>query len=137
MLPNWLDSFFKSFTGGYGFMRFFASNTYYDLLLFLYLSFMLIILYFIIRVRDYNSLFWYIIFILFVILMLFTSSYFYSYSSSGYQPQGRYNMPILPILGLLLYKSRKILDTKIIYIPIILIFTMGVYSFLFVGLLNL
>ena len=50
------------------------------------------------------------------------------------QAQGRYLFPILPMFGMLLYKTRDVVNTTLLHLLIFTLFLLSIYSFVFVAL---
>ena len=51
-----------------------------------------------------------------------------------FQPQGRYLFPLLPMIGVILAKNRQVLDNKLFILLTVHLFLLSLYSFIFVAL---
>jgi hypothetical protein len=140
MLKTWIITSYRSFFGAYGYMKFMGNTFYYKVILVIHLLFVLGFLMLIIFKRDYELGFWALVFIVSLLSMIFASSYVYSFRYD-YQPQGKYLLPVLPILGLFFLKGKEKYRGKylnLIFLPLFIsLFLMSLYSFLFVGYYSL
>ena len=54
--------------------------------------------------------------------------------TADFQAQGRYLLPVLPVLAILLYHCQKLINKPIFYSLFLISFLLSVYNFIFVGL---
>jgi len=133
---NWHIATFASFTGAYGYMQYFGSKEYH---IFIFLLYFLFIAFVSKRLwkNPGDGRFFLLSAFFISIVMLFASSYFYSWSYD-FQPQGRYLFPLLGVYAFLLEHHRPLLDKhKNFYLLVMMIAVMSVYSFINYGLANL
>jgi len=140
MMKKWVHNSFKSFFGTYGFMRYWGTKFYYKAIVVLLLLLMLGILTTIYIRKDWELAFWSLLFLASFVVIIFASSYLYSYRYD-YQAQGKYLVPILPILGLIFLKAEQRMGTKYFnrfMMPLfIALFLLSLHSFVFVGYTSL
>lgn len=136
MKNGWIITSFKSFCGVYGFMKYSATQWYYMLFAIAFALFVILLFVLIIKSKDKDLIYWSFILFAFLVSIIFSSSYLYSYRFD-YQAQGRYFFPFLPVLGLFLHKvyttftNRKIVTWSMILL--MSIFMLSLYSFIFIG----
>ena len=131
---KWIKASYNSFNGNYGYMQYESSERHYNKLLVVHIFVLIILAYFFRKNYSIELLAYLCIFLVVGGLLFFASSYLYSYKYD-YQPQGKYLLPILPVLGMLIYKCK--VDTKILMLVGIVLFSFSAYSFVFKGILNL
>lgn len=136
MMKSWLPLTYESCFGVYGFMQYHNSKIFNYTQLLIHIALILVILFFVLRKKGFSMKFWLLLFIGVLLLGIFASSYIYSFRYA-YQPQGRYLFTALPALGLLFYKIDKTYRDRFVLPLIVLLFIMGVYSFVFVGIKTL
>ena len=132
---RWFEKSYESAFGVYGFADYRASKTYYDLVRAIALLFLAALLLAIIHSRSRAN---------FALLLLFalcsggliSASIWVSWSMS-FQPQGRYLLPILPMISILYYHVREYALPNMLEWLSIILFLLAVYSFVFVGLANM
>jgi hypothetical protein len=140
MIIPWTLTSGRSFISSYGYMKYWGSNLYYWInyaLFFLIISGFLI---FVIKNYKLETTLWAIVSLLFILVMIYASSYLYSYKYD-YQAQGRYLFPVLPIVGFLIYKVKltsgeRFINSVVLPLSAIL-FVLGVYSFICIGLASI
>jgi hypothetical protein len=136
MKNGWIITSFKSFCGVYGFMKYRATHWYYMLFAIAFALFVILLFVLIIKSKDKDLIYWSFILFAFLVSIIFSSSYLYSYRFD-YQAQGRYFFPFLPVLGLFLHKvyttftNRKVVTWSMILL--MSIFMLSLYSFIFIG----
>jgi hypothetical protein len=140
MMKEWVLNSFKSFFGTYGFMRYWGTKFYYKAIFVLLLLLILGILTTIYLRKDWELAFWSLLFLASFVVIVFASSYLYSYRYD-YQAQGKYLVPVLPILGLIFLKAEQRMGSKYfnrfmmpLFIALILL---SLHSFVFVGYTSL
>jgi len=140
MLPSWLSISCRSFISAYGYMQYWGSNFFYYLNDALYFILISGSLFFVVKNRNREKILWCCVCFLFLLGMVFASSYIYSYRYD-FQAQGRYLFPIMPILGFTLYKQKEDSGEKFtnrFVFPIsAVLFLLGIYSFIFIGLASI
>lgn len=132
MMKKWIPTSYESFNGRYGYMRYGNTKGIQSTFLYLHLLLLGFLLYFVAFKSSNEVKFWSVTTLLAVFAMIFASSYIFSYNYN-YQPQGRYLFPILPIIGLFLYKLKPHINKYALGIPSILLFMVSIYSFVFVA----
>ena len=136
MLPNWFPESYRSFNGAYDYMRFFGSNAFFNILMVLHILFLVSLINLYHKCKYKTSSYYLKHFVMYILVMLFASSYLFSFKYD-YQAQGRYLFPILPFLGLFLYKLSRNNESTLVNTLFVVLFAFSVYSFVFVGLVNL
>ncbi len=129
---KWGGKTFVTAFGAYGFTEFLGSETYFNLVYSLGIMLVAVML-FSILVHGPPSSHW-----LFAITFacagsLVAASLWQSWTIT-FQAQGRYLAPILPMLGVLYYHIRPWLVSSVFNALLIVLFSLGVYSFIFIGL---
>jgi len=137
MLPEWADTSLKSFICAYGFMKYWGTPFYYRITYVLFVFLLLGFLLFLMKHPSREILFWLVVALFFFVSVVFASSWLYSYRYA-FQPQGRYLFPILPLIGLLIYKidqhsGRAYINRLFLPVSVVL-FLLGIYSFVYVGI---
>lgn len=132
---KWHEFTFASFVGGYGYMNIWASFNYYRAIALLYIAFGLYLVFALIISKNKSSLIQLTIVFFAAFLTVFVS--FYLSWTYAFQPQGRYLFPIIGMLALLIYSNRQYLHNIVVNAFIICAFSLSVYSFVFVGLVNI
>jgi hypothetical protein len=140
MLIPWMLTSGRSFISSYGYMKYWGSNLFYKVN---YILFALMIAGFIVFIfKNYRleTTLWAIVCLMFILAMIFASSYLYSYRYD-YQAQGKYLFPILPIIGFLIYKvqlnsGERFIKSVVLPLSAILFF-LGIYSFICIGLASI
>ncbi len=129
---KWGSKIFRSSFGVYGYTTHSGSTRYYQLVGALICGFFGSIIFFTIFYADNQSrllLAWTI----FCALLLMGISLYRAWVID-FQAQGRYLMPIFPMVGMLMFKSQKAVNTRLTQLLITLLFLTSCYSFIFVGL---
>ena len=129
---KWPGKTFLNAFGSYGFTQFFPSMAYFETVkntgLFL-VAFMLVGILLNGAPRHHGLLLLVLICSSALVLMLLWRSW-----TISFQPQGRYLAPILPMLGILYYHIRSCINQKAVISLTVVMFLLGIYSFLFIGL---
>lgn len=133
--PRWRAESFMSFTGLYGWMTLGGSFDYYRLMKYLYLAFGAAVLFGYLRDPSRADLALAGLCLGLCGVTLAASVYF-SWAV-GFQPQGRYLFPILPILAVLGLRKPEALRGPLPVLSGALIFGASVYSFAFVALAHI
>ncbi len=129
---QWGEKTFYTAFGAYGFTEYFADATYYDLIRRCgYLLMALMLLGVLVKGPPSAQL----LFSMVVIcsMMLIGLLLWRSWTVS-FQPQGRYLLPILPMLGVLYYHIHPYIYEKAVITLTVCMFLLSVYSFVFVGI---
>jgi len=132
---RWFEKSFVSAFGVYGFSNYFGSKTYYDLVRYIGLLLLGALLLAVIRSRSRANLFLVLI-IGFCSGCLVSASIWHSWTAA-FQPQGRYLLPVLPMLGILYYHVRQHVLPNLVECLCIFLFLLAAYSFIFTGLVNM
>ncbi len=129
---NWGGRIFRSSVGVYGYLKYAGPEKYYQATKVLLIIFGAVIVFLGLLRGDNQSrllLLWTIFCILLLIAIVMRRSWV-----SDVQPQGRYLMPILPMVGVMMYRLRSVLDKPIVHLITLLLFLASSYSFIFIGL---
>lgn len=132
---HWGGKVVKSFYGVYCYMSVAGSTAYYDLMRntgFLFLAF--IIMSIIFRGGWWENT---LLVNALVCCCALIAVACYRAWNVDFQPQGRYMMVILPILGILIVHTERLFQPVILRSFIVFMFVMSAYNFLFVGLLGI
>lgn len=129
---RWLEKTFLSSVGAYGYLSVVPSDNYLDAYRWTGLFFLFLLIVFITaRGRIHLSIL--LSFFLMCSIGLIFISFWHSWTSD-FQPQGRYLLPIIPMLSILLYHVRKVLPAYFITISAMVLFLLSSYSFIYMGL---
>lgn len=127
-------SLLRSFVGRYGWMGSYdVSEPYMFFMLFLYLAFVLILLYYIAKNKKnmFESL------AQLGVCSLMVLAVFIQCWTGDFQPQGRYLLPMLLVIGAICAKNKEVFSNVAFNIVVFLITLGGLYSYIFVGVKNL
>lgn len=128
---RWHEISFKSAVGVYGYMTIFAPSAYYVAIALLYAAFAAYLLAMILVRRRRDQIVAGGILVVGCAITIFISSYLsWTYA---FQAQGRYLFPVLPMVAMLLYAARDLVNRIVLTIFVLGCFALSVYSFLFVG----
>lgn len=129
-------SLLRSFVGRYGWMGSYdVSEPYMFFMFLLYLTFILILLYYIVKDKDKKNMLESLAQLGVCFLMLI--AVFIQCWTGDFQPQGRYLLPMLPVIGAICAKNKKVFSNVAFNIVVFLITLGGLYSYIFVGVKNL
>jgi len=130
--------FKHSFVTGFGLYSYFtvaAPEIYYELMKWAALAFLIYILLVIgIQGSMENRLLALLSICLAIALM---GASLYRSWTIDFQAQGRYLFPILPMIGIMLAKSRHLFGTRLFTLLVTQLFVLGVYSFVFIALVSI
>lgn len=134
-VDRWFEKSFRSSFGVFGYFTISAPQTYYDLvrwtgvglLLFVFGSIFL-------RGGLVNSTF---AFSLLVLSGALIAASFYHSWTKDFQAQGRYLLPIVPMLGILYARTHKIIYKPLLILGVSGMYLLGIYSFIFQALLRI
>ena len=132
---GWGSSVFKSAFGVYGYLEYPSGDIYYSLM-----KSMLIVLLAYISLAILFKSSWTTKLLLggfigaFAGLIMMTA---WNSWTKDYQAQGRYYLSLFPILGILLFTSRKDINPNIVAIIVSIMFMCSLYSFAYIGLLEI
>jgi hypothetical protein len=129
---RWHELSFQSFVGNYGRLSILASNSYYYLMKWVYISFCLFLIISILLSHNRSNIFFMLIVSLGISFTIWISTY-HSWTSA-FQAQGRYLFPIIGMIGLLIFQSKQHLHNWITNAFILSLFLLSSYSFLFIAL---
>lgn len=133
---RWGGKTFISSFGAYGYTEFLGSDIYYTLVKAVGLA---LLGAFILSILIYGPvrIHWLLGIAVLCIGMLITASLWLSWTVS-FQAQGRYLAPVLPMLGVMYFHLRPSIDRRVgdtvINGLVLALFSLGVYSFVFIGL---
>lgn len=132
---NWFEKVFRSAFGYYGYFSTPASEPLYDAfrVLFAALVFYLFLFGFIKGSALQRS----ILGIALLVISALISTAIWKAWISDFQPQGRYLFAIVPILGVLFSLLYKRLNPKILSVIVLMMFVLGVFSFMSIGILEI
>ena len=129
---KWGEKIYRSFFGVYGYTTYAGSDLYYQILKILIVCFLGVFIFLTLFYTDNSSrilLVWTLLCSLILVGLTLWKSW-----TADFQAQGRYLMPILPMLGMLMYKVKRIINRPIMQFNILILFIASCYSFIFVGL---
>ena len=132
---RWFEKTFRSAFGVYGYFSISGGLGYYDAVRYTGLAFLL--LFFgstFLRAGPALSL--QAASVLAVSLALVAASFHHSWVKD-FQPQGRYLLPILPMLGMVCARTKDVVSARLIAPFLVAMFFLAAYSFVFVGLANI
>lgn len=130
---NWFERSFQSGFGVYGYSSINGPHIYYELVRWTGLSLLLFV---------FGSIFWrgglinsgLAVSVLGLSVMLIGVSVYHSWTAD-FQAQGRYLFPIFSMLGILYAITHKAIQSSILSFGVILMYLLGIYSFIFQGLM--
>jgi hypothetical protein len=134
MMTYWIPMAYKSFNGVYGFMDIYAPERYYTLLMVIHALLLIAIFWYFITGYSLERLSEALLLAGTFAAMLFASTWLYSYQHD-YQPQGRHLFPLIPVISV--FVSRLNIPYRHFLIPLILLFALSFYSFVFVAVLRI
>jgi len=129
---RWLEKTFDSAFGVYGFSAYFASLAYYDLVRIIGLLLLMALLWALIASRNKQ---YYILAAAALACSggLILAGIWHSWTVI-FQPQGRYLLPVLPIVAIFYHHIREFAIPQLVEWLTIALFILASYSFIFVGL---
>ena len=130
---KWFDHSFETGVGKYGYFTISGSETYYKLMKWSLMIF-LVFLCGAIAIRGDTEGRLTALLVGALALALIGASIHRSWTID-FQPQGRYLFPILPMIGVILAKNRQALENKMFNLLTVHLFLLSLYSFIFVALL--
>lgn len=132
---RWFEKTFRSSFGVYGYSTISAGFGYYDLVRWTGVTFLTVfLLSLLVRSGLYVSL--QTLAAVFLSATLISVSLYHSWTKD-FQAQGRYLIPILPMLGVLLMQGRNAISPKIVTLFTTSMFLLSVYSYICVALLEI
>ena len=132
---QWFTHSFISGFGLYGYFTIAAPEIYYELVKWALLGF-LIYIFLIIGVKGSMENRLLALLSVCLAIALIGASLHRSWTID-FQPQGRYLFPILPMIGILLAKSRHLFGTGLFTLLVSQLFMLAVYSFVFIALVSI
>ncbi len=127
---NWIGTSIKSFFGTYGYMTIWAPGPFYLVLAGLFSTLLAWVSILTLRSPKGGK----IVFLVFGCVALITiSSIFYSWIF-GFQPQGRYLLPAIPLLSFIFVSMQRVEKEPLTKIFILIAFALSVYSYASVGI---
>ncbi|AGF79001.1 putative membrane protein (DUF2142) [Desulfocapsa sulfexigens DSM 10523] len=135
VVDRWFERSYQSAFGIYGYFTATADDTYYDLMRPLAVVFFMALL---LSVLFRGGLSGNILMFLFLGCSgaVIAASLYHSWTAD-FQPQGRYLLPMIPALCIVLYHSRNLMQNVLFRICLMGMFLLSTYSFLFVGMMQL
>lgn len=132
---RWFEKTFRSAFGVYGYFTISGGYVYYDLVRWTGMAFLLFFFgSILLRAGWFNSL--QAMTVLSLAAALIGASLYHSWTKD-FQAQGRYLIPILPMLGILCAQNRAYLNSRILTFFTSCMFLLSVYSFICVALLDI
>lgn len=129
---RWFEKSFRSAFGVYGYFTVSASDTYYDLVRWTGLAFLLFFCASILlRAGPHEKAL--LALALLLSFMLIGVSLYHSWTKD-FQTQGRYLFPIAPMLGICYVYGRNFVEQRIFQLFVFTMFSMAAYSFIYVAL---
>jgi hypothetical protein len=132
---RWFEKTFRSAFGVYGYFTVSAEDMYYDLVRWVSVIFLL---FFSVTILLQGSAGNRLLFCVAGICSsaLITASFLHSWTGD-FQPQGRYLFPIIPIISIVYYQNRDLLQPQIFRCLLLSMFALSLYSFVFSALKHL
>lgn len=129
---RWAEKSFRTAFGSYGYTQYHAPDIWYDWVRYCGLFLIVLILAGVVANGTAGDI------VLVIIaagccVLLFAASFYNSWTVA-LQPQGRYLMPVLPILGIVYYRFRHLIWKRGVQMMFLCLFLLACYSFVFVGL---
>jgi len=132
---RWFEKTFRSAFGVYGYSTISAGYGYYDLVRWTSLAFLAMVLVsLLVRGGIYVNL--QTLAVVGLSTALVAVALYHSWTKD-FQPQGRYLLPILPMLGVLCAQGKEYLNVKIMTFFTLCMFLLSSYSFICLGLLEI
>ena len=132
---RWAEKSFRTAFGSYGYTQNHAPDIWYDWVRYCGLFLIILILVAILAHGSVAGMIL-VIFAAGCSGLLFAASFYNSWTMD-FQPQGRYLMPVLPILGITYYRFRHLIWKRGMQMMFLCLFFLACYSFVFVGLESL
>ncbi|MBB5346586.1 hypothetical protein JWG42_01800 [Desulfoprunum benzoelyticum] len=132
---RWFEKTFRSAFGVYGYSTISAGFVYYDLVRWTGLTFLaLVLVSLLVRAGIYVNL--QTLAAVGLAAALIAVALYHSWTKD-FQPQGRYLIPILPMLGVLCVQGKEYLSARIMTFFTLCMFLLSSYSFVCLGLLEI
>lgn len=132
---RWFEKSFRSAFGVYGYFTISGSHVYYELVRWAGVAFLVFLFGSIfIRAGLINNV--YSLSVISIATVLIAASFYHSWTKD-FQAQGRYLIPILPMLGILCALTREYVNSRILTFFTSCMFLLSVYSFICVALLEI
>lgn len=132
---RWFEKSFQSAFGVYGFSRFYADQKWYQLVRYLGLALLVVLILAALGSRQQGN-HWLLAIVAICAAGLILTSAWHSWTAA-FQPQGRYLMPILPMLAVLLWHLQAHRLHRLGLWLVVLLFVLAAYSFVEVGLVKM
>jgi hypothetical protein len=130
---RWFGKTFRSTFGVYGYHTIASTNAYYDFVRLAGISFLLFFFgAVLLRAPAAEKL---LLFLFAGCAVGLTAISLWHSWTADFQPQGRYLFPIIPMLGMLVYHARRYVPDAGFRLFLLVIFVMGICSFIFTGLM--
>ena len=129
---RWFANTFQTGVGKYGYFTISGSHTYYQLMKWSLIA-LLVFICGAVAVRGNTEGRMLMLLVAGLSLGLVGASLHQSWHIS-LQPQGRYLFTILPMIGVVLARNRKVIDNSVFVLIVLHLFLLSFYSFVFVGI---
>ncbi|MCP3931673.1 MAG: hypothetical protein GY705_21535 [Bacteroidetes bacterium] len=129
---RWLEKTYRSAVGLYGYLNVVAPDSYYDAYGWLGGMTLLMLIVFVI-LRGGPAHWILMLFFLICSLGMIFISFWHSWTAD-FQTQGRYLLPIVPMLSILVYGVYRFIPRPLMHICVLVLFLISSYSFIYVGL---
>ena len=131
-LHGWGEKSFRTAFGAYGYFTVLGPDLYYDLVRYVGLAALACMAFFIFLRGGLPGI---ILFSSAVLcsLLLIAAACYHSWTVD-FQAQGRYLFAIAPMIGMVLFTTRKVYNQNLLRMMSCAMFLLSVYSFVFVGL---
>jgi len=130
---RWFGKTFRSTFGLYGYHTISSSDAYYDFVRLIGVSFLLFFIgAVLLRAPVPEKLL--LLFFLGCTVSLIGISLWHSWTAD-FQTQGRYLFPIIPMLGMLVYHTRRYVPDAVFRLCLLAMFVLSIYSFIYAGLM--
>ena len=132
---RWFEKTFQSAFGVYGFSDHFAPAHYYDLVRLLGVLLLVMLLFG--ALKGYRQGILSLLLLVALCALLLISASIWNSWTVAFQAQGRYLMPLLPMLGIYYYHAHAHSPRGLIECLCLLLFLLALYSFAFIGIENM
>jgi hypothetical protein len=129
---KWAHRILRSSFGVYGYTNISAHNIYYDIFAGAFLFFLVCATASVLLYSSWNERFLWAITVSCCFLMISITLYRAWYADL--QAQGRYLLPIIPMISFLCYYVKDAIDNTIVRLAAFILFAISTYSFLWVGI---
>ena len=135
VVDRWFEKTYRSAFGMYGYFTVVATDMYYNAVRIVGAAFFGLLCFAVLFRGGIKRNLLFLVFLVCSGALLGTSLY-HSWAVD-FQTQGRYLFPIIPMLCVMLYHSRHFMQNAVYKVLLTAMFLLSVYSFVFVGLLQI